>query len=66
MYEDFYLFCTNFVYITFRRREYAKILAEVGDMLRSPTFNPSQRKSRPPSEDDGYRPRPCKYLLAVH
>ena len=61
MFEDLYLFCAILVHITFRRREYSRILAEVGDMLRSPTYNPSQRQARHLAEDDGFAaPKPCK------
>ena len=52
MYEDLYTFCTNLVYVTFKRRDYHQIYEEMGDMLRSPTFNPAQRKARPPADDD--------------
>jgi len=64
MFEDLYLFCTILVHITFRRREYNHILAEVGDMLRSPTYNPSQRPARQFADDENFgAPRPCKIIL---
>ncbi|CAK8696828.1 unnamed protein product [Clavelina lepadiformis] len=51
MYEDLYEFCTILIWITFRRREYARIRMEVGDMLRSSIYNPAIRRTRHESSD---------------
>ncbi|KAL3872663.1 hypothetical protein ACJMK2_035876 [Sinanodonta woodiana] len=58
MYETLYSFCTYFVWVTFRRKEFESVKKEVGRMLRSDTFNPAIRVKNAPDEqkkdkDDG-------------
>lgn len=43
MFENLYAFCTFVVWIAFRRRDFDRIQSEVGNMLRSPAFNPATR-----------------------
>lgn len=52
MYEDFYLFCTYVVWITFNRKNLDRVKIEVGNMLRSSVFNPAlQHKSLVPKPE---------------
>ena len=44
MFENIYLFCVMFIWVSFRRQEYEKVCTEIGDMLRSKPFNPANKK----------------------
>lgn len=44
MFENVYLFCVMFIWVSFRRQEYQKVCTEMGDMLRSKPFNPANKK----------------------
>lgn len=43
MFEDLYNYCTQLIWVTFRRHDFDQIQIEVGNMLRSPVYNPALR-----------------------
>jgi protein phosphatase 1 regulatory subunit 36 len=44
MFENVYLFCVMFIWVSFKRQEFDRVRSEVGDMLRSKPFNPTNKK----------------------
>lgn len=44
MFENIYLFCVMFIWVSFKRQEFDRVRSEVGDMLRSKPFNPANKK----------------------
>jgi len=44
LFEEAYTFFTYFVWVAFRRRDFKTIFIEVGEMLRSDTFNPAYQR----------------------